>query len=120
MSTRPTIFYNQKAAIFKSVKTGDYIAYANADKRRKAEQMLPTDSAPRALSLNTVEEILTKYGIVIQNKSGIRIFHDHIPKPLRLAQQLEALLQVEKNYRAIEPFASLAQHTHLVCRYNVS
>ena len=47
---------------------------------------------------------------------NVRIFHDHVSALKE--DRLPALLELEKHYRHVEPFASLAQHVHLVCCRN--
>ena len=44
------------------------------------------------------------------------MFHDHIPADLRTPESLKELLELEFDLRQTEPFASLAQHLHLVAR----
>ena len=50
----------------------------------------------------------------VQHRAGIRTFHDHVQGPLD--DQALADLALELRCRTEEPFASLAQHLHLVCR----
>ena len=113
------MFYNQNAAVFKSILRGDFETFASPQAAREVEQSTPersgtgTFSGARGLSEETVRQLLGKYGLEVRSKAGIRIFHDHIPEPLK--GELAALLELEKNYRHTEPFASLAQHIHLVC-----
>lgn len=51
----------------------------------------------------------------MRSKAGIRVLHDHVPEELRRPERIEELLAAEKRLRGREPFASLGQHTHLVC-----
>ncbi len=54
-------------------------------------------------------------GLRVRSKAGIRILHDHVPEDLRRPERIGELLEAEKRLRSQEPFASLGQHTHLVC-----
>ncbi len=54
-------------------------------------------------------------GMSARSKSGIRMFHDHLPEEARNGDRLDDLLRLEKALRKTEPFASLGQHVHLVC-----
>jgi S-adenosylmethionine-dependent methyltransferase len=103
------MFYNRNAAILKRVLRGDFTG-ALAD----SPEASPTGPAP--LDPARVRGWLARAGLRVQSKSGIRIFHDHLPDSLRAGESLDALLQVETAFRKREPFASLAQHIHYVCR----
>ena len=114
------MFYNQNAAVLKTVFRGDFEIFGNVETARKAQLSLPTNdgtntfSGARGLTNERVTQLLNKHGLGVVSKAGIRIFHDHIPDALK-RNRLPALLELEKNYRKVEPFASLAQHIHLVC-----
>lgn len=118
------MFYNQNAKILKTILKGDFASYANLEKAREAEQSPPVQndtggfSGARALTAETVTRFLEKHDFTVIHRAGIRIFHDHISGLTE--ERLEGLLELEKNYRSVEPFASLAQHLHLVCHYNAS
>jgi hypothetical protein len=47
------------------------------------------------------------------SKAGIRMFHDHIAEKNKKGK-LEQFLELEKTLRKREPFASLAQHIHII------
>ena len=113
------MFYNQNAAVLKTVLRGDFETFPDVETVRKAELSPPTNdetsalSGARGLTIPSVTQLLNKRGLAVTSKAGIRIFHDHIPDLKQ--DRLTALLALEKNYRKVEPFASLAQHVHLVC-----
>ena len=114
------MFYNQNAAVLKTVFRGDFETFGNVETAQKAESSLPTNdgtnafSGARGLTTAGVTQLLNKHGLDVVSKAGIRVFHDHISDALK-RDRLPALLELEKNYRKVEPFASLAQHIHLVC-----
>jgi S-adenosylmethionine-dependent methyltransferase len=114
------MFYNQNAAIFKRLVQGDMTTFASPEIAQKVAQAGPrTSDVPefagaRALQLSTITHYLEDAGLQIQHRAGIRIFHDHIPEDVR-EPVLQELLEVETNFRCTEPFASLAQHIHLIC-----
>lgn len=111
------MFYNQNATVLKTILRGDFETFSSAEAAREAEEVSPTDagtfSGARALTTETVTQLIQKHGLKVSHRSGIRIFHDHIAELNE--DRLPALLRLEKNYRCTEPFASLAQHIHLVC-----
>ena len=111
------MFYNQNAAVFKTILRSDFETFSSVEAAREAEKSSPRDagtfSGARALTTETVTRLIQKHGLKVAHRAGIRIFHDHIAELSE--DQLPALLRLEQNYRHTEPFASLAQHVHLVC-----
>lgn len=71
----------------------------------------------RATSLAevTVREWLDHRGLRVRSKAGTRILRDHVPEDLRRPERIGKLLKAEKRLSSKEPFATLGQHTHLVC-----
>ncbi len=105
------MFYNRNAVLFKDILAGDFSLEALPEGSLKigwGEQSKP-------LFPETVMTWLEEFGMQIKSKAGIRIFHDHILKERREGK-LEQLLEVEQTLRKQEPFASLAQHIHLICQ----
>ena len=105
------MFYNRNAAILKRVLRGEHIG---ALKESKADS--ENDQRPVSLEPDVVQSWLIGSGLHVHSKAGIRIFHDHLPEQFRRPGELEELLQMETEFRKREPFASLAQHIHFVCR----
>lgn len=101
------MFYNRNAAVLKRIFRGDF---AEALREIGTDRQ---DCTP--LREETVRTWLTDSGLSIESKSGIRLFHDHLPEETRGADRLEDLLRLEKVLSKQEPFASLGQHIHLVC-----
>lgn len=101
------MFYNHNAAVLKRVFRGDF---AGALQKPAANEQGCTPLAEK-----TVRTWLDEAGMTVVSKSGIRIFHDHLSEEVRTRESLEDLLKLEKALRKQEPFASLAQHVHLVC-----
>ena len=101
------MFYNRNAAILKRILRGDFVRALQEDDANGQ------DCTP--LFEETVRSWLTDAGFSIRSKSGIRMFHDHLPEEARCPDRLEDLLGLEKALRKREPFASLGQHVHLVC-----
>jgi tRNA 5-carboxymethoxyuridine methyltransferase len=74
------------------------------------------EPSPAPLDEQNVRSWLAELTCTVEAKAGIRIFHDYVRPESRSPDWLEQLLTVEKAYRSIEPYASLGQQTHLVCR----
>lgn len=108
------MFYNRDAVLLKLVLNGEF-EQALADFR--------TTPAPRGwgegatpLQEEHLRGWIAELGLEVIHKAGIRIFHDHIPASALPPERLGSLLEVERALCADEPFASLGQHTHLICR----
>jgi S-adenosylmethionine-dependent methyltransferase len=111
------MFLNHNSRVLKRILGGDFTSYLSPKNTQETlQQPAPeTFSEAKGLHEEHVRHLLADYGFVVRSKAGIRIFHDHIPEHLR-ELDLPALLELEKNYRATEPFASLARHIHLICQ----
>ena len=107
------LFYNRNAALFKRILGGDF-EVALAD---KSDTRLETGWGQpcRPLLESTVREWLDDFQLVVQTRAGIRIFHDYLQPEHRNGEALESLLAVERRFKTREPFASVAQHIHLIC-----
>lgn len=99
------LFYNRNAALLKRALAGDF----RLDDRRAPNE-------PQPLDPDEVRSWAGRAGLCIVSTSGIRIFHDHLSQPIRRGKKLRQLIELETAYRKREPFASIAQHVHLVCR----
>jgi hypothetical protein len=51
----------------------------------------------------------------VRSKAGTRFLGDHVPEDLPRPERIGELLKAEKRLSSKQPFASLGQHTHLVC-----
>jgi S-adenosylmethionine-dependent methyltransferase len=71
-------------------------------------------STARPLDEADVCRWLSESGISVTSKAGIRVIHDLVPTAMRQAEQLDGLIAAELALSRMEPFASLAQHVHLV------
>jgi S-adenosylmethionine-dependent methyltransferase len=97
------MFYNRNAAVFKRLLRGDF----------GAGDASPED-APVPLDEAAVTGWLEEAGLRVVSRSGIRILHDHLRAEVN-EDNIGALIEAEWRLRKREPFASLAQHIHLVC-----
>ena len=105
------MFYNRNATLLKRALEGDFTFAMGEDAPRRTgwgEGAIP-------LVEDSVRGWLEEWGLRVRSKAGIRILHDHVPEELRRPERIGELLEAEKKLRSREPFASLGQHTHLVC-----
>ena len=105
------MFYNRNAAVLKRALKGDFLGAL------EKSRVVPEDGQkPTPLDPDTVQSWLSGSGLRIVSKAGIRIFHDHLPESSKTPGELEKLLEFETEFSRREPFASLAQHIHVMCR----
>ena len=105
------MFYNFNGALLKRAVRGQLV-----DALREIDAAAePRADGATPLREQDVRAWLSAVGLEVQHRAGIRIFHDHVQAPLD-DRALADLLALELRCRTEEPFASLAQHLHLVCR----
>jgi len=107
------MFYNRNARLLKLILSGAF-----DDAMLESSGTTPPRRSQGHANPLAAEEVMVwvaELGLAVRSKAGIRIFHDHFPTDARPPGWLEGLLTVETALRAREPFASLGQHTHLVC-----
>lgn len=103
------MFHNRNAVLFKSILAADF----SLEFLREESYSRGWHEQTRPLFPETVLTWLDELGVSVISKAGIRIFHDHIAEKDKQGK-LEQLLELEKTLRKREPFASLAQHIHIV------
>ena len=105
------MFYNRNASLLKQIVRGDF-------RRTGSRAAVSRAALPKARSLDpeVVRSWLVYSGLRVESKAGIRIFHDHIPEETRSPDRLDDLIATEIEFSRVEPFASLGQHVHFICR----
>jgi S-adenosylmethionine-dependent methyltransferase len=107
------MFHNRNAALFKQAITGNFdVALQLED----ASLGTAWKEETRPLLPQTVRQWLMEFNLNIISQAGIRMFHDFVPESKRQDGNLEKLLEIELSLRKQEPFASLAQHIHMICQ----
>ena len=109
------MFYNRNAALLKRILRAEFSAALREHKEDSSPRKWGRGAAP--LAEEVVREWLDELRLEVRSKAGVRIFHDHLPRGAQNRERLDGLLQVEKELRKQEPFASLGQHIHLVCEW---
>ncbi|WP_028975209.1 methyltransferase domain-containing protein [Spirochaeta cellobiosiphila] len=108
------LFYNRDRLIlkngvnahFKRIHTGDYIG------KRTGNVLTPT----HPLRESEVKLWLSELKFDILSKGGIRIFYGLFSNGDEFEDRIDQLKIVEWTYCRIEPYASIAQHIHFVCK----
>ena len=101
------MFYNRNAFVLKRMLNGNLAAVRDLETQEHAP--------PSPLFAEDVTAWLNALGWHVESKTGVRIFHDHVPEAVRQSE-LDNLLELEQLYAKRDHFASLAQHIHLVCK----
>ena len=109
------MFYNRNATLMKRILGGEFAPALQEYEEGFSPRGWGQGATP--LREENVREWLDELGLAVRSKAGIRIFHDHVPDSARNGEKLETLLEIEKKLRDEEPFASLGQHIHLVCKW---
>ncbi len=108
--TLSLMFYNRNSAIMKTVLKGNFFRANGGFKFGQSNSLTPGNP----LDQNDVLNWLDEWGVSVESKCGIRIFNDYLHAPVPV-ENLEKLIEVEKDFCRTEPFASLGRYIHLVC-----
>jgi S-adenosylmethionine-dependent methyltransferase len=108
------MFYNRDAVLLKLALNGEFEQALSDYQSASARRGWGDGATP--LQEEQIRAWIAELSLEVIQKAGIRIFHDHLPESARSPQRVDALLDVEQALRGQEPFASLGQHTHLLCQ----
>jgi hypothetical protein len=102
---------HRNAALLKRALEGDLAPALHEGVPRRREW----GEGATSLAEVTVREWLDHRGLRVRSKAGTRILRDNVPEDLPRPERIGELLKAEKRSSSKEPFASLGQHTHVVC-----
>lgn len=108
--TLSLMFYNQNALIQKNALKGNIRKILGEHYTVGQKGLTPQ----HPLDPDHVAGILTKYGLNILQKTGIRVFYDYMTADARLGRSYEEILSLESRFCRVEPFASLGRYVHLI------
>ncbi len=108
------MFYNRNASLLKRALEGEFTKALYEHEAGPARRGWGEGATP--LAEETVRDWLSELGLTVRSKAGIRIFYDHVHDRATVAERLDELLALETTLRGVEPFASLAQHIHLLAQ----
>ena len=104
-------FYNRDALVYRNLLKG-HLRKLRSDSLAGEKQSLtpqkPLD--PRALRAQ-LEPIWQ-----VEKESGVRVFHDYMPREFQAKAELADLLEMELAHRRHPAFAGLGRYLHWICR----
>ena len=106
------MFYNINGLIMQTMVLGNF-GYLQAGLGKRKKKTLSPDY-PR--DPQQVYGWLESCGFVIENKTGIRVFHDYLRDKPRQSERFDEILALEQQYCRQEPFLSLGRYIHVTAR----
>lgn len=106
------MFYNINGLLMQTMVLGNF-GYLQAGLGKRKRKTLSPDY-PR--DPQQVERWLQECGFVIENKTGIRVFHDYLRDKNKQSERFDEVLALEKQYCQREPFLSLGRYIHVTAR----
>ncbi|WP_342755155.1 tRNA uridine 5-oxyacetic acid(34) methyltransferase CmoM [Pantoea sp. MBD-2R] len=106
------MFYNLNGLMMQTLVLGNF-GYMQADLRKRKRKTLSPDY-PR--EPEQVYRWLNEAGFEIENKAGVRVFHDYMRDKNKQTERFEEILALEKRFCRQEPFLSLGRYIHVTAR----
>ncbi|CAK9884592.1 MAG: tRNA 5-carboxymethoxyuridine methyltransferase [Candidatus Erwinia impunctatus] len=106
------MFYNLHGLQMQTLILGNF-GYMQANLKKRKKKTLSPDF-PREPA--TVYQWLTSAGFVIEDKVGVRVFHDYLRDKNKQTECIEDILVLEKQFSRQEPFLSLGRYIHVTAR----
>ncbi len=104
------MFYNLNSLICQNAIKGNFIKLMNDEFSGNPNGLTPVNP----LASEEVERWFKMNDISILSKTGIRVFYDLMFRQTRDLRAYEDILEVEKKYCRVEPYASLGRYVHLL------
>lgn len=106
------MFYNINGLTMQTMVLGNF-GYLQAGLSKRKRKTLSPDY-PR--DPQQVYGWLEECGFTIENKTGIRVFHDYLRDKNKQSERFDEVLALEKQYCHQEPFLSLGRYIHVTAR----
>ncbi|MBK4724019.1 tRNA uridine 5-oxyacetic acid(34) methyltransferase CmoM [Pantoea agglomerans] len=106
------MFYNLNGLLMQTMVLGNFGYLQTGLAKRKKKTLSP--DYPR--DPGQVYGWLQECGFTIENKTGIRVFHDYMRDKTKQIDRFDEVLALEKQYCRQEPFLSLGRYIHVTAR----
>jgi len=106
------MFYNINGLLMQTMVLGNF-GYLQAGLNKRKRKTLSPDY-PR--DPQQVYGWLEECGFTLENKTGIRVFHDYLRDKSKQSERFDEVLALEKQYCHQEPFLSLGRYIHVTAR----
>ena len=104
-------FYNRDALVYRNLLKGHWRKLRSDELAGEKQSLTPqTPLDPR--ELRTQLEPLWQ----VESESGVRVFHDYMPRDFQTKAALADLLEMELAHRRHPSFAGLGRYLHWICR----
>ena len=104
-------FYNKDALIYRNLLKGHLRKLRKAEFAGEKQSLTPQ----RPLDPRELATQLAPFWQV-ENTSGVRVFHDYMPREFQARAELADLLEMELAHRRHPAFAGLGRYLHWICR----
>ena len=104
-------FYNRDALIYRNLLKGHFRKLRKEQFAGEGQSLTPQ----RPLDPRELEERLAGHWR-IEQRSGVRVFHDYMPSEFQARAKLIDLLEMELAYRRHPAFSGLGRYLHWLCR----
>ncbi|WP_342649774.1 methyltransferase domain-containing protein [Pseudomonas sp. REB1044] len=104
-------FYNRDALVYRNLLKGHFRKLRSdrlAGEKQSLTPQMPVDPRELRAQLEPLWQV--------ESESGIRVFHDYMPKEFQDKAELLDLLEMELAHRRHPSFAGLGRYLHLTCR----
>ncbi|MBA1205077.1 methyltransferase domain-containing protein [Pseudomonas capeferrum] len=104
-------FYNRDALVYRNLLKGHFRKLRSNQLAGEKQSLTPQ----KPLDPRTLKAQLDSLWLV-ESESGVRVFHDYMPREFQTKAELLDLLEMELAYRRHPSFAGLGRYLHWICR----
>ncbi|KJK17951.1 methyltransferase domain-containing protein [Pseudomonas sp. B21-012] len=104
-------FYNRDALVYRNLLKGHFRKLRSNELAGEKQSLTPQKPLdPRTLKAQ-LEDLWQ-----VESESGVRVFHDYMPRDFQAKAELLDLLEMELAHRRHPAFAGLGRYLHWICR----
>ncbi len=108
------LFYNRNSLVLRNMIQGNFRKVASGNFGGHPKSLTPSNP----LDPDEVWRWLASLGLRILLRSGVRVFHDYMPREIQQNRSFEDILEMERRYCRKEPFISLGRYVHVLAANN--